>query len=201
MRETKKRKSASENKIRQYFIRNVNNGKIPTNFELKKYRDERKLNLTNKYINNIRNNIPATLMYKTPINIKSYQTITVDRLGLLSMDFAFYKTEWKHFNNNYIGFLVVNSVIASKYHAIPLKSRKLQEFEDALEEICKGGIFPVISVILSDRETSITSPNFREKMYQKYGIKFQFITRGNTKAWVINLLCHRQQFHPFYLIR
>ena len=77
---------------------------------------------------------------------------------------------------------MVNSVAARKHHAIPMKGHKMAEFEKALEEVCRGGIFPEITVILSDRETAITSPKFREKMKETYGIRFQFITRLN-KAW------------------
>lgn len=169
-------------KLKSYFIKHLNNGRILTSKELKRYVKQRKLNVDNAYIRNIRDDIIPTLLYKNPVKIKTYQTITVDRLGLLSMDFAFYKKEWKKFNNNYNGFLMINSVVAKKYHAIPMKSRSLKEFENVLEQICKGGIFPVISVILSDRETAITSPNFRKEMNTKYGIKFQFLTRYN-KAW------------------
>ena len=168
--------ATDEQKLKKYFIKNLNNGKILRNSELKKYSLQRKFNVSSKYIRSIRNKVIPTLMYKPPIKIKAYQTITVDRLGLLSMDFAYYPKDYKKFapfNNGIIGFLVVNSVIASKYHAIPMKSLKISEFEKALEEICKGGIFPAINVILSDREKAITSLQFRQNMLKKYGIRFQ----------------------------
>lgn len=171
-----------EVKLKNYFIRKLKTGTILSNNDLRKYVKNRKLKVSLNYIREIRDNVIPTLLYKRPASIKVYQTITVDRLGLLSMDFANYRNEWKRFNSGYIGFLMVNSVIANKWHAIPMKTHDTSEFERALAEICKGGIFPVVSVILSDRETAITSRNFREKMYKKYGIKFQFIHRLN-KAW------------------
>lgn len=171
-----------EVKLKDYFVKKLKSGSILTNKDLKNYVKQRKLSVSFKYIRELRDNILPTLLYKTPINIKVFQTITIDRLGLLSMDFAHFHPEWAGFNSGYKGFLMVNSVIAQKQMAIPMKTRKVEEFENALEEICQGDMFPVVSVILSDRETSITSPAFREKMFEKHGVRFQFITRYN-KAW------------------
>ena len=126
--------------------------------------------------------VGRTLLYKPPIKIGHYQTITVDRLGLLSIDFAYYRPEWKNYNNNCVGFLMVNSVIALKRWAIPMKSRKEIEFENAIEQVCKGDIFPSVRTILSDRESTIASKKFQKKILDKYGIKFRFIQRYN-KAW------------------
>ena len=169
-------------KLRKYFIKRLELGNILTQDELSKYVQRRKLSVSKGYISTLRDRVLPTLLYKQPIKINSYQTITVDRLGLLSVDFAYYKPEWKSYNNNCVGFLMVNSVIADKRWAIPMKSRKEAEFESALEQICKGGIFPAVRTILSDRESVIASPKFQKKMLDKYGIKFKFIRRYN-KAW------------------
>ena len=77
---------------------------------------------------------------------------------------------------------MVNSVIAKKQLAIPMKHLTIKEFEKALEKVCKGNYFPAIETIMSDREKAITSPKFRKSMLEKYGIKFQFLTRYS-KAW------------------
>ena len=169
-------------KLRNYFIKRLELGNILTQDELLKYAKKRKLNVGKRYIETLRDRVLPTLLYKQPLKIKSYQTITVDRLGLLSVDFAYYKPEWKSYNKNTVGFLMVNSVIADKRWAIPMKSRKEAEFESALEQICKGDIFPAVRTILSDRESVIASPKFQKKMLDRYGIKFRFIHRYN-KAW------------------
>ena len=173
---------SDKKKLRKYFIKRINQGQILTNNELEMYALKRKLNVDKKYILTLRDNVIPTLLYKQPVNIKTYQTITVDRLGLLSVDFAYYKPEWKSYNNNCVGFLMANSVIAGKRWAIPMKSRKTVEFENAIEQICKGDIFPEVRTILSDRESTIASSSFQQKMLEKYGIKFRFIHRYN-KAW------------------
>lgn len=173
-------------KLRKHFIKRLDFGDILSEYELERYALKRKLNVGKQFIHTLRDNILPTLLYKQPIKVGRHRTITVDRLGLLSMDFAYYKPEWKWHNNNCVGFLMVNSVIASKQWAIPMKSRKTAEFESALEQVCKGGIFPEVRTILSDRETTITSPGFQKRMHDKYGIKFTFIQRNN-KAWASEL--------------
>ena len=173
---------SDKKKLRKYFIKRLDLGHILTNSELQRYALKRKLKIGKEYIRTLRDNVLPTLLYKQPVRIRRYQTITVDRLGLLSVDFAYYKPDWKSHNNNCVGFLMVNSVIANKRWGIPMKSRKTNEFESALEQVCKGDIFPEVRTILSDRETTITSLTFQKKMLDKYGIKFRFIHRYN-KAW------------------
>ena len=173
-------------KLKKYFIKRLELGNILTEEEIKKYAQKRKLKVGTGYISTLRDKVLPTLLYKQPIKISHYQTITVDRLGLLSIDFAYYKPEWKSYNNNCVGFLMVNSVIALKRWAIPMKSRKEIEFENAIEQVCKGDIFPAVRTILSDRESTVASKKFQEKMLEKYGIKFRFIHRYN-KAWASEL--------------
>lgn len=173
-------------KLRKYFIKRINVGDILSDDELERYALKRNLNVGKKYVRSLRDKVLPTLLHKQPLKVGIHRTITVDRLGLLSMDFAYYHPEWKWHNNNCVGFLMVNSVIASKQWAIPMKSRKTVEFESALEQVCKGGIFPEVRTILSDRETTITSRGFQKRMQDKYGIKFTFIHRYN-KAWASEL--------------
>ena len=178
-----------EKKLRKYFEKNIKLGKILKSKHLTQYAKNRKLNVSPKFIRNIRNYVLPTLLYKQPINIKTYQTITVDRLGLLSMDFCYYPPpikkkyrNWKRFNDGHVGFLVINSVAAKKWVAMPMKSRTMKEFEKVLTQVFKGNYFPAINKILSDREVAIASPNFKKKIFEKYGVKFHFLTRYS-KAW------------------
>ena len=143
-----------EAKLRKYFIKKIKTGNILNSKELKKYAKSRKLNVSATYIANIREKVLPTLLFKRPISIKTYQTVTVPKLGLLSMDFGYYPdrfvllNEYKKHNNNCIGFLMVNSVIAKKQLAIPMKHLTIKEFEKALEKVCKGNYFPAIETIM-----------------------------------------------------
>ena len=178
----KERRERDEKRVINYFLKNVRKANILTDFDLQQYVKKYKLNVTNKFINNLKRDVHSTALYSRFQPIKAYQTVNIPKLGYLSIDFAYYKKEWSHHNYGCVGFLMVNSVITDKRWGIPMKSRKTASFEKALEEICKGNIFPAVTNILSDRETTIFSPNFQHKMKELYNVKFGFIQRYN-KAW------------------
>lgn len=174
--------TADERTLVNHFLYRLDQGDVLTESELEAYAQSHKLKVNSKYIDNLRNNVLPTVLYKPQLNIKTYQTISIDRIGLISVDFAYYKKEDKWHNKNCVGFLMVNAVITGLQYAIPMKSRKTEEFERALEAICKSNHFPFVSIILSDRESVLASNKFQKKIKDKYGVKFQFIHRYN-KAW------------------
>lgn len=174
--------NSDKTKLENYFIKKINEGNILTNYELRRYAKKRNFSLSKLTISNLRNDVLATAIYQKPFQIKAFQTVTHDRLGLLSVDFAYYKKDLSSYNNGYVGFLMVNSVIPNKWHAIPMKSRKTAEFERALEEICMSNTYPAVSSVLSDREGTLFSKHFQKKMKDKYRVKFRFLHRYS-KSW------------------
>ena len=172
-----------EKALEKHFLDRLDKGDVLTEQELESYVEKQKLKVDTKYINNLRNNLLPTVLYKPQLKIKTYQTISIDRIGLISVDFAYYKKKDKWHNKNCVGFLMVNAVITRLQYAIPMKNRSTSQFEQALEAICKGNHFPFVSVIISDRESVLASKAFQRDIKAKYGVKFQFIHRYN-KAWV-----------------
>ena len=166
-----------EKRVRKYFKKNIKKANILTDFDLKQYVKKNKLTVSIKFIKQLKKDVLPSALYSQFEPIKEYETISIPRLGYLSMDFAFYKKEWSGYNRGFIGFLMIVSIAAGKRWAIPMKSRKTSSFEQALEEICMGNIFPAIEVILSDRETTIYSSNFQKKIKQLYDIEFGFLRR------------------------
>ena len=181
---SKKYKALTKDKksLIRYYTKNQNLGKKLTHNDLMKYVKSRNLDVDTKFVAQIRKKVFATALFTRPKPVNVFQTVTVAKLGLCSMDFAYFKNEWKRHNNGYIGFLMINSVFPKKRCAIPMKSRNTIAFEKAIEEVCLGNVFPAINTILSDRETTIYSKNFQNQMKKKYSIKFNFIQRFN-KAW------------------
>lgn len=60
---------------------------------------------------------------------------------------------------------------------IPIANRTMPEFEKGVEELVRGGEFPQLDVLQSDRETSVFSMTFQNRIYEKYGVKIQFLKR------------------------
>ena len=176
-----------ELKVTRYFLKQLKENNVPSDQDLIKYVKKRKINFgntvsTKKILRKIRNNIESPSIYTTIKPVKSYQTITIDELGLLSADYGEFKPENKNMNKGYVGFFMVVSVCAQKRWAVPMKGKYMSEFENAMEVICMGNIFPAVTTILSDRERAVFSERFQAKMKEKYNITIHFIHRMN-KAW------------------
>ena len=176
-----------ELKVVNYYIKQLKSDNVPSYQDLKKYLKKRRINFGNKKATNetlqkIKRNVKESVVYSNLKRIKFHQTVTIDNLGLLSADFAYYYPELKSYNKNNVGFLMVVSVNANKRWAVPMKSRTTQSFESALEEICLGNIFPAVNTVISDRESAVFSKSFQARMKEKYNINFQFMYRMN-KAW------------------
>ena len=180
----KRKFTSDEKKLFKFYRKQWKENRIPTTRELRKYIKKNKLKFKSKSkaIKKIRRNYKPAARFSQRKKVKFHQTVTIDNLGLISADFAFYKKEFKWFNNNYIGFLMVVSVNASKHHAVPMKNRKMESFEKALEEICLSDIFSAVNTVISDRESAVWSQKFQDKMKEKYNIQFEFMYRMN-KSW------------------
>ena len=179
-----------EKRVRKYFKKNIDKANILTDFDLKQYVKKYKLTVNDTFIKNLKKDVFPSALYSQFEPIEDFESISIPRLGYLSMDFAFYKKEWSGYNRGFIGFLMVVSVSPGKRWAIPMKSRKTSSFEQALEQVCMGNIFPAITVILSDRETTIFSSNFQKKMKQLYDIEFGFLQRYSKAFNAENAIRH-----------
>ena len=162
--------TSDELKVVNYFDKQLQSDNVPSYEDLEKYIKRRRIDFggktrTRRTLRKIRNNIMEPAAFSNRKRVKHHQSVTPFNLGLLSADFGFYKKKWKHYNNNNIGFLMVVSVNAHKRWAVPMKSRKMEAFEDALEEVCLGDVFPVVNTVISDRETAVFSERFQKKGY------------------------------------
>lgn len=179
--------TADELKVVDYFNKQVRSDNVPSYQDLEKYIKRRQINFgsktdTQKTLRKIKNNILEPAAFSNRKRVKHHQSVTPFNLGLLSADFGYYKPRLKSYNNRNIGFLMVVSVNAHKRWAVPMKSRKMEAFEDALEEVCLGDVFPAVNTVISDRETAVFSEKFQKKMKKKHNINFEFMYRHN-KSW------------------
>ena len=80
-----------KNQLRNYFIKNIRLGDVLSKIDLKKYVKKNKLNVGDKFIANLKKNVLATALHMPLKPITKYQTMTIPKLGMLSIDFAFFK--------------------------------------------------------------------------------------------------------------
>lgn len=93
------------------------------------------------------------------------------------VDLAFYRPEWKKFNNNMVGFVVGVEASTQQLAAVAVKSKKTQEWHRALISIADQSIIDGVKTMVSDQEPAIVSRNFRKNMMKQRGIQFQFLKR------------------------
>ena len=174
---------SDEEALKDYFIKRLKLGDKLTTKDLIKYVKKRKLKVKNEFVKNLKGNVLESALYLQLKPMKHFQTITVPKVGLLSIDFAYYgEKEFWGLNKGNKGFLMVTSVTPGKRWALSMRGRDTKNFEKALEELILANNFPAINTILSDREKTVFSINFQNSMYEKYNIKFSFLHLYN-KAW------------------
>ena len=97
------------------------------------------------------------------------------RYGIVFIDLAFYKTEWKRHNGNNVGFVVGVEASTLQLSAVPVRSKKRDEWQRAVETIAEKSAISNVRCFVSDLEPAITSRNFRKEMRDKKGIVFHFL--------------------------
>lgn len=93
------------------------------------------------------------------------------------VDLAFYRTKWKSFNNNKIGFVIGVEASTQQLAAVAVKSKKKEEWHRALITISDESVIDGVRSMVSDQEPAIVSRSFRREMMQKRGVGFHFLYR------------------------
>lgn len=93
------------------------------------------------------------------------------------VDLAFYRTEWKGYNNNMVGFVIGVEASTQQLAAVPVRSKKSSEWQRALLAIADESVIDGVRSVVSDQEPAIVSRNFRAEMMKKRGVRFFFLYR------------------------
>lgn len=170
--------------IERWFAKQISKGRDVSVEEIRKYAKNRKfLDLASdeeamKQIR--RSNLPSWRFSRGGARknrSQEWQTVTLPRLGIISMDLAFFEDSLKRHNAGFEGALVCCDIMTNRRAAIPVKNKSMNTFEDAVEILVKGNLFPEISTLLSDREAAVASAKFRKKIKDDYLIDIFFLRR------------------------
>lgn len=170
--------------VRKRFRSQLAKGEYMTNAELKKYARSRNVLASDKQLKKVRREWLASALFtprrRRPVAYMS--TPQIPRLGLVAIDFAYYKKDKAKDNDGFVGFLVGVQLVTGRRHCVPFKDRGTESFERAMEQFLQGNVFPAVTTVLSDRETAVWSVNFRKRMKEKYGLRFYFLQRFSKSA-------------------
>lgn len=108
---------------------------------------------------------------------KKYQTVGVLRSGVFFIDYAEFSKKDSSFNDNKAGFILSVENFTNKLFVIPTKTKGTEDWERAVEQFVD--ISRQVSIIYSDRDAVATSEHFRKKLFDKYGVRWYFLKKGN----------------------
>jgi len=112
---------------------------------------------------------------------KAYQTIGVLRPGVYFMDYAEYQKSWGWHNKGCTGFLLAVENVTNRLFVHPCKTKETASWEEAIEKFIE--LTRNVTTIFSDRDTVVTSRNFRARVMDKYNVNWYFLKKGS-KAYL-----------------
>ena len=117
---------------------------------------------------------------------RAFSTVQHEGIGDVMTDFCFLWPEHKNANSGYIGGVVaVNNAGFTAF--VGLRGRTMQDFEECVETLVKSSGFPVLSKLISDRESAVYSDTFQNHIKDTYNVTIHFLEKGNKAFRVCRL--------------
>ena len=108
---------------------------------------------------------------------KIFQSIGVPRAGEYQIDYGEFHKSWSHSNGGSTGFLVAVENFTNRLHVYPSKGKGTTEWLNSIARFVE--LSRNVRTIYSDRDSVATSKNFRTELFEKYGIEWHFLRKGN----------------------
>ena len=140
--------------LKPTFLSNIRRGIILNDEELRAVARRKGIgSLTQRDLDFFRQSWPHLQRFRDDVtrHPAPYQTIIRSRLGLSFADVAFLGDKRK--NGGFIGFLLCVEAVTGVMAAVPLKNKKMTEFQDAFERLIRLTQMDSVHLILCDRET------------------------------------------------
>jgi hypothetical protein len=112
---------------------------------------------------------------------RDFQSATVVRPGVYQIDYAEYHKGWARSNKNSTGFLIAVENFTNKIFAAPSRGKGTPQWLAAISSFVEKT--RNVRSIMSDRDSVAKSSKFRREINEKYGIKWDFLRKGN-KAYL-----------------
>ena len=179
-REREDKKASSLDQIEQYFVSKLKKTKIaPTANQLLAYAKENKLSgiASADIYKYLRERVKHTAPHARPEKIRHFQTVGVPRPGMFFIDYAEFKKEWAWHNDGCTGFLVAVENSTNRLFVLPVKGKSTSQWEKSIETFVE--LTRDVRILLSDRDSVVTSSKFQKEIENKYGIRWHLLRKGN----------------------
>ncbi len=194
-----------------FFLRSLRKGAAPDWKALQKYARSKSLAIPDHRLREWRRRFKSTAPFeRVKSNPPGHMTNQHPRYGQVMIDLAFYKEKWGRFNQGskgesivfpfvcfflphacqpplcVAGFLVAVEMTSKQVAAVPIRSKRLSELQEAITEILETSVISKIRTIISDKETSVLSKKFRDAIRRDYGTEVKYLSKRN-KSYLAEL--------------
>ena len=119
--------------------------------------------------------------FSASVRPKAFQTIGVLRPGVYFMDYAEFHKSWGWHNHGCTGFLLAVENVTNRLFVYPCKTKETKHWEEAIRKFIE--LTRNVTTVYSDRDTVVTSQNFRQRVIDRYNVNWYFLKKGS-KAYL-----------------
>ena len=110
-----------------------------------------------------------------------YMGAAIQKYGTVMVDMGFFRPDLKTQNGGCVAFLVGVECLSSKLSVVPCKNATQRSWERAIVTMLETA-FDHISVVVSDRDSSVTGQAFQARMRRDYGLSWIFL-KSRSKSY------------------
>ena len=178
-------------KVEDHFLKKVRQAGITLSpEELRDFAKEKGLKVSRKELESFRLSSRATSVFTKFSKPKAFISSSILKPGTIWVDFAHFEkfknkegnlVSWKRFNSGYKGFIAAADPLSGKIAAVPVKSKSRREWGRAVKVILEEH-FPEARAIISDRDSAVTTDEFRKGIEDKYNLTWIFMKTMSKSA-------------------
>ncbi len=173
--------------MRAWYFDKLKQGLVMTPAELKVQANLLGLHRSRKQLTDLRFDWEF-LALRTPYRRKKgYVGPQIEKLGVIFVDLCELYKKWKVFNGQKYYMLVAQDALSQKIAAVPLAGKGQRHWESAVERMIEKE-FPLVRCFVSDADSSVTGKAFRQRILDKYNVKWHFVLNRNKVRRVVQMM-------------
>ena len=145
--------------------------------QFEQYLKQLKLKFTHKEVADFVSKERVTARFARSTRPKQFQTISVLRPGVYFLDYAEFHKSWAWHNQGMTGFVLAVENVTNRLFVSACKTKETGSWEEAIEKFVQ--LTRNVTTIFSDRDTVVTSKNFRNRIMTKYRVQWYFLKKGS----------------------
>jgi hypothetical protein len=142
--------------------------------------------VTNEYLESLKSLWEVTSVHSEKRSGGGFAGSLLPKLGCIFVDLAEYKKNLRVANKQRCYFLVGCDALSELLCCLPLTNKTQQAWEAGVKHMVEN-VYPVVTTIVSDRDSSVAGKIFQEKMKRELGIDWYHL-RVNSKSYKSEIL-------------